>query len=74
MPLTKRGGILGFPDLAERDEPLPEPCPQDDAVLPGDHLAAAGKEPPALLILSQPLPPGPRMRDSALCLQPPPAR
>ena len=56
------------------EEFLPEPCPQDDAVLPGDHLAAAGEDPPALLILSQPLPAGLGMRDPALCLQPPPAR
>ena len=54
-------------------ESLPEPCPQDDAVLPGHHLAAAGEDPPALLILAQPLPAGPRMREPALCLQPPPA-
>ena len=54
-------------------EPLPEPCPQDDAVLPGDHLAATGEDPPPLLILSQPLPASPRMRDPALCLQSPPA-
>ena len=57
----------------QKEGPLPEPCPQNDAVLPGDHLAAAGEDPPPLLILSQPLPPRPRMRHPALCLQPPPA-